>query len=110
MVGNIKYNVASAGKSDHISLCFSFCCYTRSTSNRESSYKYHKGEFDNMRKTVSAKDWEAYCFKESKGQCWNTVKEEIRCASEKFIPKYHTGRMAGKGKPICGQTKRQSQQ
>ena len=110
MVENIKYNVASAGKSDHISLCFNFCCYTRSTSNRESSYKYHKGEFDNMRKTVSAKDWEAYCFKESKGQCWNTVKEEIRCASEKFIPKYHTGRMAGKGKPICGQTKRQSQQ
>ena len=58
MVENIKY-MAPVGKSHHTALCFNFCCYTRSTSNRESSYKYHKGDFDNMRKTVSAKDWEA---------------------------------------------------
>ena len=58
MVENIKY-MAPVGKSHHTSLCFSFWCYTRSTSNRESSYKYHKGDVDNMRKTVIAKDWEA---------------------------------------------------
>ena len=27
-------------------------------------------------------------------------KRSIRRVSEKFIPKYHTGRMAGKGKPM----------
>ena len=30
----------------------------------------------------------------------NTVTEDIRCVSEKFIAKYQTGRMAGKGKPM----------
>ena len=99
MVENVKY-MAPVGKSHHSSLCFSFCCYTRSTSNRDSSYKYHKGGFDNMRKTVNAKDWEAMFQGKSLDQCWNTVKEEMRCVSEKFIPKYHTGRMAGKGKPM----------
>ena len=58
MVGNINYRVP-VGKSRHTLFCFSFCCYTRSTSNRENSYKYHNGDFDNMRKTVRAKDWEA---------------------------------------------------
>ena len=37
MVENIKY-MAPVGKSHHTALCFKFCCYTRSTSNRESSY------------------------------------------------------------------------
>ena len=64
------------------------------------THKYHKGGFDNMRKTVSAKDWEEMFQGKSLDQCWNTVKEEIRCVSEKFIPKHHTGRMAGKGKPM----------
>ena len=52
------------GKSLHTLLCFSLCCYTRATSNRENRYKYHKADFDSMR------------------------------------TKYHTGRMAGKGKPM----------
>ena len=99
MMENIKY-VAPVGKNHHTWLCFSFCCYTRSTSNIENSYKHPKGDFDNMRKTVSAKDWEAIFQGKSLDQCWNTVKKEIRCVSEKFIPNYHTGRMAGKGKPI----------
>ena len=106
MMENIKY-MAPVGKSHHTAICFNFCCCTRSTSN--SSYKYHKGDFDNMRKTVRAKDWEAMFQGKSLDQCWNIVKEEIRCVSEKFIPKYHTDRMAGKDKQ-CGQTKRQSQQ
>ena len=99
MVENIKYK-APVGKSYHTLLCFSFCCHTRSTSNRENSYTYHKGDFDDMRKTFSAKDREAMFQGKSLDQCWNTVNEEICCVSEKFIPKYHTGRMARKGKPI----------
>ena len=53
-----------------------------------------------MRKTVSAKDWEIMFRGKYLYQCWNTVKDEIRRMSEKCIPKYRAGRMAGKCKPM----------
>ena len=85
MVENIKYT-APVGKSHHTWLRFTLCVYTRSTRNRENSYKYHKADFDNMRKTVSAKHWEIMFRGKSLYQCWNTVKDEIRRMSEKFRP------------------------
>ena len=84
--GEHQIDCASGKEPPHVIklLCFNFCCHTRSTCNRENSYKYHKGDFYIMRKTASAKDWQAMFQGKSLDQCWNTVKEEIGCVSEKL--------------------------
>ena len=57
MVYDLSYE-APLGKSHHCSLVFKFKCYTEPKASKVKSFKYDKGDYDQLRRIVSQYDLE----------------------------------------------------
>ena len=86
LIENLKY-IAPLGLSDHIGLLWKFTCSV-STVHRQEVVKraYWKGDYSSMAEILSSIDWEKEFEGADVEACWNSFKDKIRDAVDKFIP------------------------
>ena len=86
LLGNLKY-IAPLGMSDHIGLLWKFPG-SMSTVHRQEVVKkvYWKGDYSSLAEILSSIDWEKEFEGADVEACWNSFKDKIRDAVDKFIP------------------------
>ena len=82
----LKY-IAPLGLSDQIGLLWKFICSVSTVHKQEVAKRtYLQGDYSSMTEILSSIDWEKEFARADVEACWNSFKDKIRDAVEKFIP------------------------
>ena len=95
MVSDIEY-LPSISKSDHVSLSFNFNCYAaKETSNSESRYLHHKGDYEKLRRLIGEIKWTVTKNLDVDDH-WDVLTKSITSSVDKCISKSKQGSVRSK--------------
>ena len=86
MVDNIEVN-SPLGKSDHSVIEYTYNCYTDRKINDEAKYMYDRGNYDEMRKDLSRRDWNTILGTLDVDGQWNVLKSIITSSVNRHVPR-----------------------
>ena len=97
-------DIAPLGKSDHVGLTWMFVCNSCISTREEehgTGLNFSKGEYDQMRQSLNAIDWEEQMKSLDCEESWTFFRGVYNKAVEDYVPKYKSNK---KKKPpwICG--------
>ena len=83
MIENLQYN-APIGKSDHLTLNFTFKCYSDTKVKKPRKYKLDKGNYDLLREKIAQYDWKNDMEKLSCQDSWDLFSDRMRAEMDVF--------------------------
>ena len=96
MVSDLEY-LPGLGKSDHVSLTFTYNCFIEAAFNNFKKLNFHKGDFKGYETEKEAIDGDAELADLNLVESWNSFAETNIKLLEKFIPVSKVGNASSKG-------------
>eukprot|EP00794_Sanderia_malayensis_P011225 gene11225-12404_t len=86
MIENLQYN-APIGKSDHVTLDFTFNCYSGIKTKKLRKYKLDQGNYDQLKENIAKYDWKKDMLKLNCQCSWDLFSGRMRAEMDAAIPK-----------------------
>jgi hypothetical protein len=100
IISDIQYT-AALGKSDHVTLLFDIQCSVDNIQSQSTTFVYHKGNYERLRKDLSNVDWDTELdINESVMDNWNVFATKLDKLMVEHIPTRTVGPHSKKRKPL----------
>jgi len=74
------------GKSDHLVLDFSICCYYEESNVTNRTYQYEKGNYEAMEKNLAETNWNEEFKDMTVEEMWTNVRDRLGGLVKKYVP------------------------